>query len=145
MQNDTGKTFDISSFVTANGVPGDQNFKYECSIHDCRIMREKYGQDLFMRCWVSSEFLCTHCGRQLSIVDLFNSQTMTHSRDFIRSALADDRKKFEVIYGNPKRAVEVSCDCGHSDYYQVPEFAIMTSNRHVMAYTRSCQSCTSPD
>jgi hypothetical protein len=140
MMEDSAKFFDIHEFVAAKGLE-KQNFESESSIQDCLILREKFGTSKIERCWISKEFRCTGCGRQLSIVDLFNSETMTHSPEFIRKALDSSSEDFEVIYGDPKRPVKVTCDCGKSDDYEVPEFAIKTGNIRILAYLRGCRAC----
>ena len=142
MTEDSSNVFDIHAFVTAHGVEEEQNFKSESSIQDCLILREKFNSKLIERCWISDKFLCTSCGRQLSIVDLFNSESMVHGSEFMNKWLDLDSGDFTIVNG-PKRTVKITCDCGKSDEYSIPESAIKTPLGKVLAYTRS-GGCYSP-
>lgn len=131
--------FDIEDFILDKQIQG-QNLKSESSIQDCLILRKRYEANI-ERCWISNKFKCKCCGRQLSIIDLFSSEDMNHSPEFIKNALNSDSEDFKVINGNPKREVKITCDCGNSDYYKIPEFAIKASTGTVFAYLRECRFC----
>jgi hypothetical protein len=130
----------LRAALTPKGIGDDQNFESESSAQDCQALRKKFNTDVLERAWISSAFKCTDCGRQLSIVDLFNSEGMAHPPEMIKSIWESSNAPPSMR--GTGRTTRLTCDCGHTGTYELPEFAVKLKKPNVFhpivfAYTRS--------
>lgn len=117
----------IQEILTAKGIVDEHNFESESSIQDCQSLRAKFNTDVLERAWISSEFKCKACGRQFSIVDLFNSEVMKHSPEMIKS-IWESPNPPTLMHGNDL-TTQLTCDCGHTDSYDLPGFVVKLKDR----------------
>ena len=131
--------------LATKGVGDNHNFESESSIQDCQALREKFDTDVLERAWISSDFKCAGCGRQLSIVDLFNSEGMAHPPEMIKNIWESTNPPSSMR--GTGRKTKLTCDCGHTDTYELPGFLVKLKDRPningpiIFAYMRS-GNCT---
>ena len=131
----------IRDILPAKGIEDGHNFESESSIQDCQALREKFNTEVLERAWISSDFKCKGCGRQLSIVDLFNSEAMAHPPEMIKNIWESPNPPASMR--GTGRTTRLTCDCGHEDTYELPGFLVKLKDRPevdgpiLFAYTRS--------
>lgn len=128
--------FSLKQGLAAKGIGDDHNFESESSVQDCQALRAKFNTDVLERAWISSDFKCNNCGRQLSIVDLFNSEAMAHPPERIKEIWESPNPPASMR--GTGRTTQLTCDCDHTDAYELPDFAVKLKGNIVpFAYLRS--------